>query len=203
MLTVFCAFVLLLRGWTKLRAYSRIYASADSIATAERPEVALVFGAGVWPSGEPSPALYDRVFTAAELYKKGQVQKLLLSGDNRFDHHNEPEVMRKSLLQMGVPDSAMVLDYAGRRTYDSCYRAKKIFGVKQAYLITQAFHLDRALYLCRSLGIDGYGIKADQRRYGPAQRRWILREIGATFKSWVDLHLVAPPVVLGEKMPLK
>jgi SanA protein len=121
--------------------------------------------------------LYDRVATAVDVYQRGLVQKLLLTGDNRFVDYNEPEAMRRTAVKLGVPAADLVLDYAGRRTYDSCYRAKEIFGVQRAILVTQAFHLERALYLCDAFGIDSVGVKADRRNYaGGAQTTWLIRE---------------------------
>jgi len=121
--------------------------------------------------GRPTPALADRVWTAAALYKAGKVRKLLMSGDNRFINYNEPETMRQYALAQGVPDEDIVLDYAGRRTYDTCYRAEHIFGVQDAILVTQWFHLDRALYTCGKLGIDAVGVAADRRDYATTTRR--------------------------------
>ena len=89
--------------------------------------VAIVFGAGLWRDGTPTPVLEDRVRTAANLYFEGKVEKLLMTGDNRFVEYNEPESMRQFAISLGVPDEDIVLDYAGRRTYDSCYRARDIF----------------------------------------------------------------------------
>ena len=103
--------------------------------------VAIVFGAGLQRDGTPSPVLKDRVSMAARLYFAGKVQKLLLSGDNRFIDYNEPGSMRAFAISLGVPAEDIVLDYAGRRTYDTCYRAKTIFGLQQAILVTQSFHL--------------------------------------------------------------
>ena len=110
---------------------------------------AIVFGAGLWRDGSPSPVLQDRVATAADLYFSGKVKKILMSGDNRFIYYNEPGAMKKFALSLGVPEEDIVLDYAGRRTYDTCYRARAIFGLKEAILVTQSFHLPRALILCR------------------------------------------------------
>ena len=98
-----------------------------SINNAPAKRVAIVFGAEVKRDGTPSTVLRDRVETAVELYKNGKVKKLLMSGDNRFVNYNEPESMRQYALKLGMPDSDIVLDYAGRRTYDTCYRAKEIF----------------------------------------------------------------------------
>ena len=144
--------------------------------------VAIVFGAGLQHDGSPSPVLQDRVKTGAELYFSGKAQILLLTGDNRFIDYNEPGAMRAYALQLGVPEEAIVLDYAGRRTYDSCYRAKHIFEVDQAILVTQAYHLPRALFLCNQLGISAQGVPADQRVYRKSSLLvWNIREIPASF----------------------
>src|SRR5664280_227676 len=127
---------------TGVYAHPKIYAATE---VPTRP-VAIVFGAGLWRNGTATPVLQDRVQTAANLYFAGKVEKLLMSGDNRFVDYNEPAVMRQLAMSLGVPDGAIVLDYAGRRTYDTCYRAKAIFGVNEAILVTQAFHLPRAIY---------------------------------------------------------
>ena len=181
----------------------RIFSSVSDVPIESPPRIAIVFGAGLWRDGQPTPVLYDRVATAAELYKAGRVTKLLLTGDNRFVDYNEPEVMRQTALQLGVPDEALVLDYAGRRTYDSCYRARDIFGVSRAILISQAFPLDRALYLCNSLGVDSLGLIADRRTYTTdAQIWWSIREMAATLGAWIDLNVTKPIPVLGEKLPI-
>lgn len=188
---------LLLRAWVGLKYKGRIYTLQDVPA---RP-VAIVFGAGITRDGWPMPALADRVWTAAELYKAGKVRKLLMSGDNRFIDYNEPGAMRRYALELGVPDEDIVLDYAGRRTYDTCYRAGYIFGVQEAILVTQQFHLDRALYICDSLGIDVVGVAADQRPY-LAARFWWWREVAAVTNAWFDLNVFRPTPVLGEKLPI-
>ena len=118
--------LILPRVITAIYSWPRVY-TADTVPT-ER--VAIVFGAGLTREGQPTLILKDRVRTAAQLYLSGKVQKLLMSGDNRFVNYNEPEAMRQYALSLGVPDNAIVLDYAGRRTYDTCYRAKAIFGLE-------------------------------------------------------------------------
>jgi SanA protein len=189
--------------WVHAAYQPGIYNSVSALPAAEEPRVAIVFGAGVWRGNRPSPVLYDRLATAAELYKAGKAQKLLLTGDNRVANYNEPAVMRETALEMGVPDSDIVLDYAGRRTYDSCYRAKEIFGVRSAVLVTQAFHIDRAMYLCHSVGIDCVGVIADHQDYPDHSRFWwSTREVGATFVAWLDIHLLHPTPVLGDKIPI-
>jgi SanA protein len=163
--------------------------------------VAIVFGAGYWPSGRLSDALADRMDTAIDLYGAGKVNKLLLTGDNRFVDYNEPEVMAGYAVARGVPRGDLVLDYAGRRTYDSCYRAAAIFGVERAVLVTQAFHLPRALFTCERLGLEVEGAVADRHRYIRAS--WFsLREVFALLRSWLDVNVLKPLPVLGDPIPV-
>lgn len=184
---------------TGLYAASRIFTS-DKVP-AER--VAIVFGAGLRYDGSPTPVLRDRVQTAAGLYFAGKAEKLLMSGDNSQVEYNEPEAMRQYALSLGVPDEAIVLDYAGRRTYDTCYRAKAIFGVERAILVTQGFHLPRALFLCNSLGVTAVGMEADNYYYRKISRLiWNIRELAATFFAAVDVYVSRPLPVLGEPEPI-
>lgn len=165
--------------------------------------VAIVFGAGLRRDGSPSPVLRDRVATAVQLYSHGKVQKLLMSGDNRFAHHNEPGAMRDYALQLGVPEQDIILDYAGQRTYDTCFRARDIFQVKSAILVTQSFHLPRAIYVCNALGVPAVGVSADQRIYRrPARLFWNLRETVATLVALWEVHVSRPLPVLGDPEPI-
>lgn len=160
---------------------------------------AIVFGAGYWPNGVLSDALADRMDTAIELYNAGKVNKLLLTGDNRFANYNEPARMAEYALARGVPTEDLVLDYAGRRTYDSCYRAKVIFGMKAAVLVTQGFHLPRALYTCDRLGLNVVGVVADRHEY--VYGNWYrLREVFALVQAWLDVTLLKPLPVLGDQI---
>jgi len=168
----------------------------------ERP-IAIVFGAGLWWDGSPSPVLRDRVAMAAQLYFTGKVKKLLMSGDNRFLDYNEPGAMREYALKLGVPEEDIVLDFAGRRTYDTCYRAREIFGLEQAILVTQAFHLPRALYTCNQLGLQAIGVPADMRDYRRgAELYWLGREIPATLVALFEVHVTRPLPVLGKPEPI-
>src|SRR5450759_786919 len=195
--------ILALNEWTRSTYADRIYATVAALPNDDQPRIAIVFGAGLERNGAPTPILYDRFATAVDLYKAGRVSKLLLTGDNRFMDYNEPEVMRQTALQLGVPADALVLDYAGRRTYDSCFRARDIFGVTHAILVTQAFHLDRALYLCNSLGLDSIGVLADRQDYTTSsQLGWSIRETAALAEAWFDLNVTHPLPVLGEKIPI-
>ncbi len=168
-----------------------------------RTPVAIVFGAGLWRDGSPTPVLRDRVATAAELYFSGKVQKILMSGDNRFVEYNEPGAMRDYALSLGVPAEDIVLDYAGRRTYDTCYRAQAVFGVGSAILVTQGYHLPRALYTCNMLDIEATGVPADRRIYSRRSVAfWNLREIPATLIAFWDLFITQPTPVLGDPEPI-
>jgi len=192
------AIIIAFNVWIHAAYGQRMFASVDDVPIEDQPRIAIVLGAGLTRSGEPTPALYDRVATAVDLYQRGLVSKLLLTGDNRSVYYNEPEAMRRTALRLGVPDNDLVLDHAGLRTYDSCYRARDIFGVQRAIVVTQAFHLDRALYLCDAFGIDSLGVAADRRRYTPtSQTWWSIREAAATLVAWLDVNVTRPTPVLG------
>ncbi|NPA90989.1 MAG: hypothetical protein GXO55_06030 [Chloroflexi bacterium] len=184
--------------WLSQRRY--VY---KDVASVPQAPVAIVFGAAVYPGGRPSPVLADRVATAVDLYNAGKVHKLLLSGDNRFLYYNEPGAMVDLAARLGVPRDALQPDYGGRRTYDTCYRARYIFGVKRAILVTQNFHLSRALFICRSLGIDAVGVPADRQPYPLGHRiSWYVRETFALARSVLDVLLRREPPVMGEPIPL-
>jgi SanA protein len=187
------------RTLTGLRAISRLY----DLQNAPQKLVAIVFGAGLTRDGYPTTVLRDRVETAARLYFTGKVQKILMSGDNRSTDYNETGAMRAYALSLGVPDQVIVLDYAGRRTYDTCYRAKVIFGVQEALLVTQSFHLPRALYLCNALGVRADGVSADLHPYRRGiQLTWNLRELPASLTALWDVHIRHPVPVLGQPEPI-
>jgi vancomycin permeability regulator SanA len=184
---------------TGLYAWNRI----TPAAAAPVRKVAIVFGAGLWRDGSPTPVLQDRVAAAAELYFNGKVEKLLMSGDNSYVYHNEPGAMHDYAVNLGVPEKDIVLDYAGRRTYDTCYRAKAIFGVQEAILVTQSFHLPRALYLCNHLGLPAVGVSADLRVYQRVSMLyWNLRELPATLTALWEVYITRPLPVLGDPEPI-
>ena len=184
---------------TGLYARGKIYTQSEVPAR----RVAIVFGAGLWRNGSPTPVLEDRVTAAANLYFAGKVEKLLMSGDNRFVSYNEPEAMRQLALKLGVPYDAIVLDYAGRRSYDTCYRARAIFQVDQAILVTQAFHMPRVIYTCNSLGVDAVGVESDLRIYRKSSvLYWNARELLATAAAIWDVNVGHPIPVLGNQEPI-
>jgi SanA protein len=174
------------------------------VENAPQKRLAIVFGARVLGDGSPTPALKDRVATAADLYFAGKVEKLLMSGDNRFVDYNEPQGMKDYAVSLGVPGDAIVLDYAGRRTYDTCYRARDIFKVQEAMLVTDDYHLPRAIYICNTLGVRATGVPA-QRHLAMSRRNLLymnLRELPATLLALWDVHVSRPLPVLGEPEPI-
>ncbi|MER6557176.1 ElyC/SanA/YdcF family protein [Streptomyces sp. NPDC001027] len=188
-----CVLALLPSTWLYVSTSDRI----GTTAKAPRREVAVVFGAGLW-DGEPSPYLAHRLDTAAKLYRAGRIEVVLVTGDNSREDYDEPDAMRAYLTRHGVPDRRIVSDYAGFDTWDSCVRAKKIFGVDEAVLISQDFHIRRAVALCEAAGVDSYGVAVAAAHnvtwlYGGA------REVLAAGKAALDAVFEPDPRFLGPK----
>jgi vancomycin permeability regulator SanA len=139
----------------------------DDVPAVPTRTVAVVFGALVEAGGRPSNALADRLRAAVDLYRAGRVRHLLMTGDNRRSTYDEVTALRAWAIAEGVPAEAITRDYAGLDTYDSCLRARTVFGVRDAVLVTQAFHLPRALYLCRHHGIDAVGLAVADWQHHP------------------------------------
>lgn len=148
-----CAGVVLCGALLVLAANAIVLLDPGSREGAEPPPVAIVFGAGLNADGGPSAMLADRLDGGIALYKSARVERLLFTGDNGTVEHNELRPMLEYALAHGVPRDVITLDYAGFNTYDSCYRAIHVFHVRRAILVTQSFHLGRAMYLCRHLGM--------------------------------------------------
>ena len=183
---------LIWRVVVKVYFHSAIY---DQTNVPEKP-VALVFGAAVYEHGRLSPILRDRVDTAVSLYQEGIVDRIIMSGDNRASNYDEPGAMASYAIEKGVDPDDITADRAGQRTYDTCYRANYVFKINQAILVTQAFHLPRALMTCQGLGIDAVGVIADQRPYRGAT--WYeVRETAATFIAALDVARRKPPPIVG------
>jgi len=183
---------------TTMHAVDRIYQKESAPAEG----IAIVFGAGLRRDGTPTPILRDRVQTAASLYFSGKVERLLMSGDGQMEGYNEPEAMRQFALSLGVPNEAITLDSAGSRTYDTCYRAKTVFGIKSALLVTQKFHLPRALFLCNALGLEALGVEANNRQFWRGSMLvWNVREQLATVGAFLDVYFSNPTPVSGRTKP--
>jgi vancomycin permeability regulator SanA len=157
--------------------------------------VAIVFGAGLSRSGNPTSVLRDRVATAVELYLSGKTDHLILSGTRTSDGYDEPGAMKRMAMDLGVPESDITLDEHGYRTYATCLRARDVFGVDQALLVTQRFHLPRALATCHAMGIQAHGIVADLRSYGRRVTQfWELREYPATLRALWESYITRPGI---------
>ncbi|HRP88913.1 MAG TPA: ElyC/SanA/YdcF family protein [Edaphocola sp.] len=148
--------------------------------------VAIVFGAGIQRNGLPSKYLKDRLDAGIRLYNSKKVQRILLSGDNGTKYYNELKVMKKYMVDAGVSANDIFVDYAGFDTYSSIYRAKNIFKVDQAVLVTQAYHLRRAVYIADKMGMDVVGFSADKGTYKNTKRN-LIREQLAKIKSFFDV----------------
>lgn len=188
---------LVLVGFVAARTYGYRY---NDTASVPRERVAIVFGAGVRPDGRLTRMLSDRVSAAIELYQQGRVEKLLMTGDNSSATYDEVTAMQNYALARGVPADDIRLDYAGFSTYESCYRAQAIFGVERAVLVTQRFHLARAVYTCRTLGVTAVGLGTQD--WGAYREsllvRYTVRESLATLKALWELHVTRPlPTFLG------
>ena len=187
------------KSWIHWRYEDQLF----TVDTVPVHRVAIVFGARIYSSDRLSAMLRDRVDTAIELYQSGKVDKLLLTGDNSSVYYNEPGAMMNYAIAHGVDPDDIQPDYGGRRTYDSCYRAKHVFQVSDAVLVTQAFHLPRALFLCSSMGLESSGVIADRRPYDPRSIAWSeMREVPALIVALNDAIRRIPPPVLGDPIPI-
>ncbi|MER8187795.1 ElyC/SanA/YdcF family protein [Kitasatospora sp. NPDC094015] len=178
-------------GWLWLDESDRV----GTVASAPAAPVAVVFGAGLF-DGEPSPYLAHRLDAALALYQQHKVQAILVTGDNSSAGYDEPDAMRHYLIQRGVPEVRVVGDYAGFDTWDSCARARQVFGVDRAVLISQSFHVRRALALCEAAGIDSYAVGVDE----PQDVTWYyggLREIPGAGKALLNAWWRPDPQFLG------
>ena len=172
-------------AWVWAASAGRVHEAGSSEDTATAP-VAIVLGASVYPNGQPSPWLRYRLDAAARLYNEGRVDAVLVSGDNGQASYDEPTVMRDYLISVGVPSEAIALDYAGFDTYDTCVRARDVFGVENAILVTQDFHEPRAVAVCRAVGLDATGVadtRADANR-STWVRSWLRERLAVVKAAW-------------------
>jgi SanA protein len=164
-------------------------------------QVALVLGAGLNANGSPSGMLEDRLRAAAALYHDGRVDRVLASGDHGRPGYDEPNAMRRELVRLGVPDGDVFTDHAGFATLDSVVRAKQVFNVSSAVVVTQGFHLPRALWLARRAGLTAYGLEAGHGDgYGRNGVKAKLREVLARTKAVGDVVTGAQPRFLGPRV---
>lgn len=195
MMMLLSVLALLPMTWTFAVADERL----RTVDNVPRTKVAVVFGAGL-RDGQPSSYLAHRLDTSAELYREGRVDVILVTGDNSEEHYDEPHAMSMYLTRHGIPHADIISDFAGFDTWDSCVRAKKIFGVDRAVLISQGFHIRRAVALCQSAGVQSYGVGVP----GTHNATWYysgVREIFAAGKAALDAAFEPEPRFLGPKEP--
>lgn len=160
----------------------------------------LVLGCGVWGE-EPSPMLRDRLEKGIELYKKGIAKKIIMSGDHGRSDYDEVNVMKKYAIDRGVSSEDIFMDHAGFSTYESMYRAKEVFNVKSVVIVSQEYHLYRAIYIAKNLGLNAYGVNSEPKKYIGQFHRDI-REILARNKDFVTVMLKPEPTYLGDVIPV-
>lgn len=161
-----------------------------TISNAPKRHVVLVLGAGITTNNKPSLVLDERIVTAVELYRADKVKKLLMSGDNSIANYDEVSAMKNRAMELGVPDRDVILDFAGFRTLDSCVRLRKVFGQSEALIVSQGFHLPRAIHLCRWAGVDVIGVEASDIRPRSQRLKSGVREIPASLQAWFDTHVI-------------
>jgi SanA protein len=179
-----------------LSTRSYIYTDADKLPHAQ---VAIVPGAAILINGGLSPVLRDRVDMAIAIYRQGIVDKILVTGDNSSLEYNEVGPMKKYLLRNAIPEQDIFLDHAGFDTYSSMYRARDVIQVKSMIVVSQAFHLPRAVYIARSLGVSAYGMSADRGRYLFYN---YVREMFGDVKAMSNLIFGRQPKYLGTQIPI-
>jgi vancomycin permeability regulator SanA len=177
--------------WIRIATAGKIHTVDDAPAAA----VAIVLGAGLTADGTPMPYLQNRLEDTLRLYREGRVRAILVSGDHGRVEYDEVAAMTTWLVDRGVPAGKVVADHAGFDTYDSCVRAYKIFGVRSALVVTQEFHVRRAVFLCRQAGIDASGIGSAA---PDNDTRYQIREIPAATKATFDVLVDADPRYLGK-----
>ena len=160
----------------------------------------IILGAGIW-GDKPSPMLEDRLLEGINLYQNGVSDKILMSGDHGRDEYDEVNIMKDYAIEKGIPSKSIFMDHAGFSTYESIYRAKEIFQAKKVVIVTQKYHLYRALYIAKNLGLEAYGVGADPRQYRGAFHREV-REVIARDKDFIKCILKPKPTYLGEVIPI-
>ena len=183
------------------RSTSAHIISPEEAVALDNVDCILVLGCQVKADGVPSHMLEDRLRRGVELYNAQAAPKLLMSGDHGQDNYNEVGTMKQYAIDAGIPSSDVFMDHAGFSTYESMYRAKEVFGVKKMVIVTQKYHLYRALYIAEKMDIEAYGISADYRSYWGQGKREI-REIMARCKDMLTTAFNVPPTYVGEPISI-
>ena len=176
-----------------------IYSAQDVPAA----DAVLILGAYVLPDGTLSTMLNDRVMVGYELYESGKAPKIIVSGDHGRKDYDEVNTMKDFIKNKGVTGHDIFMDHAGFSTYESLYRAREIFQVKKVIIVTQRYHLLRALFIARELRLEAYGVTADKHDYGPVMASYEVREMAARNKDFWSAKVFKPkPTFLGEAIPV-
>ena len=181
---------------------------SDKIVTVEKAkdlnaDCIIVLGAGLRPDGKPTWMLEDRIKVGDELYKNHAAPKIIMSGDHGRESYDEVNAMKKYAKSEGVPSKDIFMDHAGFETYDTMYRARDVFGAKKVIIVTQKYHLYRAMYAAKKLGLDAYGVSATKRKYDNKQWMRDMREWLARVKIFGKCITKPKPKYLGKKIDLK
>jgi len=198
-LLVLVLVVLGISGYIKSSTKNQII-SVEESSNLEDIDCIIILGAGIW-GDKPSPMLEDRLLQGIELYNNNVSTKIIMSGDHGREEYDEVNIMKEFAIEKGVPSENIFMDHAGFSTYESIYRAKEIFEADKIVIVTQKYHLYRALHIANSLGIEAYGVGADPRQYVGAMYREI-REILARNKDFVKCLFKPEPTYLGETIPV-
>jgi SanA protein len=182
-LLALCGGILLLRSYARAAAFI-----VDSLDDTRPADIALVLGASVLPDKRPSPILRDRIRTGVDLLAAGKVKRLVMSGEGEQPHYDEVSVMKRTAIELGANPDLVDTDASGHRTYDSCLNAKTVFHAESVIVVSQNYHLPRAIYLCRGVGLDAQGLSADRSEY-QNEWRFVLRELPAWVLAVIDLRL--------------
>lgn len=192
-------YVFSVNAYVKLSTKDKILTIKEATKL-EDVDCILVLGAGIW-GDKPSPMLEDRLLTGIELYNKKVSNKIVMSGDHGQEEYDEVNIMKQYAIDNGIESSDIFMDHAGFSTYESIYRIKEIFNAKKVVIVTQKYHLHRALYIAEQLGIEAYGVNSDPRKYQGQLFREI-REILARNKDFINCIIKPEPTYLGETIPV-
>ena len=193
--------VLGMNGWVILRAKQRIVDPEDTVLEAFDADCIIVLGCQVFSNGRTSLMLGDRLDRGIELYQKGLSGKILMSGDHGRAEYDEVNTMKNVAVAAGVPSEDVFMDHAGFSTYETMYRAKEIFQAEKVIIVTQKYHLYRAVYIAEQLGMEAYGVAAEDISYAGQMYREV-REVLARIKDFGYCIFKPFPTYLGEKIPV-
>lgn len=199
LILIFVVTVLVINFFVKIVTKNRIL-KKEEYSKLEDIDCIIVLGAGIW-GDKPSPMLEDRLKEAVSLYNQNISSKIIMSGDHGKADYDEVNIMKEYAIEQGVASEDIFMDHAGFSTYESVYRAKEVFEANKIVIVTQKYHLYRALYIAKQLGIEAYGVNSDPRKYVGATYREA-REIIARDKDFIKCIFKPQPKYLGETIPV-